>query len=122
MPYFRINNCSSVEILMWLGFSAISGGLSSRSQQAHQSLHSEKMGLEDIPVEAWVLRQLWQPRSDPFCLLSSVQRAVGVEQAEGSRELLLVLWPCQANLREAQSAGRLLSVFTGAPTQEGELF
>lgn len=80
------------------------------------------MGLENIPIKAWVLRQLWQRQSDLFRLLSSVQRAVGVEQAEGSRELLLVLRPCQADLGEAQSAGRLLSVFTGAPTQEGELF
>lgn len=80
------------------------------------------MELENIPITAWVVGEPWRARSDLFRLLPSVQRAVGVEQAEGSRELLLVLRPCQANIGEAQRAGRLLSVFTGAPTQEGGLF
>ena len=78
--------------------------------------------MENSPIAAWAVRQLWRPRCGLFWLLPSVQRAVRVEQAEGSREFLLVLRPRQANLGEAQRAGRLLSVFTSAPTQEGELF
>lgn len=80
------------------------------------------MGLENVPVVAQVFKQPRWPRSELWCAPpTSVQRAVGVEQAEGRGEFLLGLRPCQANLREAKCADRLLPVLTGTPTQKGEL-
>lgn len=58
---------------------------------------------------------------DVFGFLTSVQRTVGVEKAEGRGELLLDLRPRNPNRREAQGAGRLLPVLVGAPTQKRRL-
>lgn len=58
---------------------------------------------------------------DVFGFLTSVQRTVRVEKAEGRGELLLDLRPRNPNRREAQGAGRLLPVLVGAPTQKRKL-
>lgn len=60
-------------------------------------------------------------RPECFCFLALVQRTAGVK-AKGRGELLLDVRPDNPNRREAQGAGRLLSVLVGAPTQERKLF
>lgn len=86
-------------------------------------LYSEKMGFEHIEKSSSVAQtrrsSQYGKRSRFF---TSVQRAVGVEKAEGRGELFLDRRHCDTNRREAQGARRLLSVLVSSPAQKRELF
>lgn len=83
-------------------------------------LHCEKTGLETLEIFHYGTNMKASSALEMFwaCTfsLASVQRTVGVENAERSGKLLLDVRPGNPNRREAQGAGGLLSVLVGAPT------